>query len=71
MDCVSGKTDSTAVLLVMTERASRKELIFKLSAKTQANVISVINALEMQYQNNFANTFKSFTMDNGREFLDI
>ena len=71
MDCVSGKTGSSAALLVMTERASRKELIFKLSAKTQSNVISVINALEMQYQNNFANTFKSFTMDNGGEFLDM
>jgi len=71
MDCVVGKQGTTAALLVMTERTSRKELIFKLPSKTQENVINVINALEMQYQENFKNVFKSITMDNGSEFLDM
>ena len=71
MDCVVGRQGTTAALLVMTERASRKELIFKLQSKTQANAINVINALERQHQGNFANIFKSITMDNGTEFLDM
>jgi len=71
MDCVSGKQGTTACLLVMTERTSRKELIFKLPSKTQANVINIINTLELQHKANFTNIFQSFTMDNGSEFLDM
>jgi len=71
MDCVVGRQGTTAVLLVMTERVSRKELIFKLPSKTQANVIKVLNALEIQYKDSFTGIFKSFTMDNGSEFLDM
>lgn len=69
MDCVMGSTKPC--LLVLTERASRRELIFKLPSKTQANVISVIDSLEMQYKGSFKELFKSFTMDNGSEFLDM
>jgi len=71
MDCVVGKQGTQAVLLVLTERTSRKELIFKLPSKTQANVIKTINMLEMQHKEKFGNMFKSITMDNGSEFLDM
>ena len=71
MDCVVGKRGTATALLVMTERVSRKELIFKLPSKTQANVISVINALEQKHKDNFQHIFKSITMDNGSEFLDM
>ena len=71
MDCVVGKQGTQAVLLVLTERASRRELIFKLPAKTQENVINVINTLEIQHKEGFSAAFKSFTMDNGSEFLDM
>jgi len=71
MDCVVGKQGTSTALLVMTERTSRKELIFKIPAKTQEHVVNVINALEIQHQNNFSCMFKSFTMDNGSEFLDM
>ena len=40
MDCVVGK--GKASLLVMTERTSRKELIFKLKAKKQEYVLAVL-----------------------------
>ena len=71
MDCVVGKQGTVAALLVMTERASRKELIFKLPSKTQENVIAVINSLETKYLSDFPRIFKSVTMDNGSEFLNM
>jgi len=71
MDCVVGKRGTATTLLVMTERVSRKELIFKLPSKTQANVLRAINALEQKHQDNFQHLFKSITMDNGSEFLDM
>ena len=68
MDCVVGK--DTACLLVMTERTSRKELIFKLKAKKQEYVREVIDRLERRYGDRFSRLFKSITVDNGCEFLN-
>ena len=68
MDCVIGK--GKACLLVMTERTSRKELIFKLKAKKQEHVIAVLDELEKRYKSRFREIFKSITMDNGCEFLN-
>jgi len=69
MDCVVGS--GKACLLVMTERKRRYEMIFKLESKTQACVINVIDSLEKRYRSKFTELFKSFTMDNGGEFLDM
>lgn len=68
MDCVVGK--GTACLLVMTERTSRKELIFKLKAKKQKYVREVIDQLERKHKGRFYTMFRSITMDNGCEFLN-
>lgn len=68
MDCVVGK--GKACLLVMTERKSRLELIFKMKAKTQENVVRIVDKLERKYKKQFKQLFKSITMDNGSEFLD-
>ena len=68
MDCVVGK--GVACLLVMTERMSRHELIFKLKAKKQEYVIATLDQLERRYKGRFRETFKSITMDNGCEFLN-
>ena len=69
MDCVVG-TGKTC-LLVMTERMSRQEKIFKISAKTQLCVLNVLDKLERKYKGDFKKIFKSITMDNGGEFLDM
>jgi IS30 family transposase len=69
MDCVVGS--GKACLLVLTERMSRQELIFKITAKTQDCVIDAIDRLERQYKVSFSQVFKSITMDNGGEFLDM
>lgn len=68
MDCVVGK--GKACLLVLTERQSRKELIFKLKAKKQQCVQTVLDRLERKYKGRFKEIFKSITMDNGSEFLN-
>jgi len=69
MDCVCSKVGCKSALLVLTERVSRCELIFKLPDKTTSNVINVLNRLEMAYPD-FKERFKSITVDNGSEFMD-
>lgn len=68
MDCVVGK--GKACLLVMTERKSRKELIFQMNAKKQSCVKEVLDRLEKRYKSKFKDVFKSITMDNGTEFIN-
>jgi len=69
MDCVVGP--GKACLLVLTERKYREEKIFKLESRTQSCVVEAINRLERQHGEDFKERFKSFTMDNGSEFLDM
>lgn len=69
MDCVVGS--GRECLLVLTERQKREEIITKMAGKTQACVKQAIDRLERKHKSNFRKKFKSFTMDNGCEFLDI
>jgi len=72
MDCVVGKQGgSGAALLVLSERKSREEIIFKMPDKTQESVIKMIDKLEKKYGNKFKDKFKTITVDNGSEFLDF
>lgn len=66
---VSGRGGS-ASLLVLTERLSRLELVFKVPAKTLESTVSVIDYLEKHYKNDFYKYFRSFTCDNGSEFIN-
>lgn len=68
MDCVCGS--SKATFLVMTERLTRQEIIFKMERQTQDNVLNCLNKLERTYKSKFKQIFKSITVDNGSEFLD-
>lgn len=72
MDLVVGKTGgSKAVLLTMTERTSRREIIRKLPNKTQGSVIQALDKIERQIGRcQFQKTFKTITVDNGSEFLN-
>lgn len=66
MDCVIGKAKGNGqTLLVLTERFTRFEIIFKLSAKTALNVNSIVESTLSKYPDG---TFKSITVDNGSEF---
>ncbi len=68
MDCVCGPTKST--LLVMTERLTRKELIFPMPNQKSESVITCLNKLEHRLGYKFKDIFKSITVDNGTEFSD-
>lgn len=70
MDCVVSGRGAKTALLVLTERYSRKALIYKMSGKTQENVGYVLDKLEIKYRNRFKKMFKSITMDNGCEFVN-
>lgn len=69
MDTVVGKQGvSKNSLLVLTERKTRKELIFKLPSHTAMEVVHKIDLLERIYKDDFPKIFKSITVDNGSEF---
>jgi IS30 family transposase len=69
MDCVCGPTLST--LLVLSERFTRREIIFKMSDQKSESVIKCLNKLEYKFGKNFKKIFKSITVDNGAEFSDF
>lgn len=69
MDLVVGPQEgSGAVLLTLTERRTRQELIFKLPNKRAASVRAVFDKLERTTPD-FYQRFKTITTDNGPEFL--
>ena len=71
MDLVEGRRGgSGAVLLVLTERSSRVEIIRKLPDKTQGSVHQALDKLERQQKKGFYKRFKTITVDNGSEFLN-
>ena len=71
MDTVIGKAKGKGqVLLVLTERQTRHELIFKMKSKTTHETIKILNRLERQYGSRFGKLFKTITVDNGSEFMD-
>lgn len=69
MDCVCGKSGTTPALLVLTERVTRYELIFKMPNKTTKSVVRCLNRLESACPD-FKERFKTITVDNGLEFAD-
>lgn len=70
MDCVEGKKRTKEVLLVLSERLTRREIIIKMKDKTTASVVAALNKLERKYGRRFKKVFKSITVDNGSEFQD-
>lgn len=72
MDTVVGKKGGKKdVLLVLTERKTRDEIIRKIKDKTTNSVVRAVNGLERQYGKLFPLIFKSITVDNGCEFQDF
>ncbi len=71
MDTVKGKRGkSKNSLLVLTERKTRAEIIFKLPEHTAAAVVEALDRLERKWGEMFQKVFKTITMDNGSEFAD-
>lgn len=69
MDTVKGKRgQSKNSLLVLTERKTRDEIIFKLPEHTAAAVVDAVDGLERKWGGMFKEVFKTITVDNGSEF---
>ena len=72
IDTVIGKkSKSEPALLTMTERMTRKELIFKIPGKNTEAVQQAIQKLMEESTIYFSKVFKSITSDNGSEFADL
>jgi len=73
MDTVHGaQGKSKKVLLVLTERKTRKEIIIPINGNKTAEVVKALNKLERQFgERRFRSIFKSITVDNGSEFSDF
>ena len=69
-DLVVGKRKKGSVLLTLTERMTREEIIIKIKGKNNEYVVKAINTLERKYGKRFYNKFKTITFDNGMEFMD-
>lgn len=68
MDSVIGKArGKKQSLLVLTERQTRYEIIFRASAKTSAATVSALSRIVRQFP---SGTFQTLTVDNGSEFQD-
>ena len=71
MDCVVGKKFSRDVLLVLSERLTRYEIIMKMPNRKTDTVVKSLNKLEKRFGRDFRKIFKSITVDNGVEFSDF
>lgn len=71
MDTVVGKKKTKKVLLVLSERKLREEIIIKIDEKSQYCVVKALDKLERKLgAKMFREKFKTITCDNGCENLD-
>lgn len=71
MDTVYSSKDDLTCLLVLSERKTRKELIFKIKDRTAKSVIRALDQYERKIGSPaFRGKFKTITCDNGVEFSD-
>lgn len=69
MDSVLGsRKHSKNTLVVLSERKTRQEIIFKVKNHSADEVVGVLNILEKKWGSLFPKVFKSITVDNGSEF---
>ncbi len=73
MDLVVGsRKGGGAALLTIVERKTRHLLARKIPDKTQESVLQAMKLIEKEYGSiNFRKIFKTITVDNGSEFLDV
>jgi IS30 family transposase len=70
IDLVVGKQGTKPVILTLVERKSRKSLYVLVKNKTQKEVIAAIKRVRRRVSGDFSDVFKTFTADNGSEFLN-
>lgn len=68
LDTVVGKQGTKEVLLVLTERMTRFELIYRMTSKECDSTWNIFVNLKNKLGDTFYNYFKTITCDNGVEF---
>lgn len=71
IDTVIGKRSKDSVLLTLTERKTRSEIIIPLEEKTSAMINKAICDLQKDFGHLFFKVFRSITADNGSEFAEL
>lgn len=72
IDTVVGKKDKKdEVLLTLTERKTREELIFRADGKNSQAINTIIKQLRHKYGIPLHQIFKTITSDNGFEFAEL
>ena len=71
MDLVVGRQYTRNVLLVLSERKTRFEIVRRLPNRKMATIVGALDKLERRYGRKFRQLFKSITVDNGSEFSDF
>lgn len=71
IDTVVGKKTKDQVLLTLTERKTREEIIFRVPGKDTTSVTDAITKLKNDYGDKFPQVFKTITADNGSEFSSL
>lgn len=71
MDCVIGTQTTPKVLLVLTERYTRREIVRLMPNKTAESVVHELDRIEKKFGTDlFKKVFCTITVDNGPEFMD-
>ena len=60
-----------SVIFSLLEKKTRTYLAFRISGKTSAAVLGLMNTLHNVYGERFSQVFKTITVDNGSEFADF
>lgn len=68
---IGKKSKSDDVLLTITERKTRKEIIRPIPDREAETVLNELKALVNDTGDTFSKVFKSFTADNGSEFAEL
>ena len=68
IDTVVGQRKKSSVLMTLTERVTRMEIMIKIPSKSSQAVQEALEHIKEQYGDSFPKVFKSITCDNGSEF---
>ena len=71
IDTIVGKRTNDSVILTLTERKTRHELLFLLEAKDSKAVNKALLGLKNQYGEQVSKIFRTITADNGSEFSEL
>ena len=71
IDTIVGKRESSAALLCIDERFTRRRYMVKIASRSKEAVKEGIKKLNMKYGESFTAVFKTMTGDNGSEFAEL